>query len=63
MGADRYDETKHRLETTSPLRAVATPEKVAQAVVGLIEMADLVTGEFLMVDGGNHLSGAPVLAR
>ena len=63
MGADRYNETKHRLETQSPLRAVATPEKVAQAVVAFIEAADLVTGEFLMVDGGNHLGGAPIVAR
>ena len=63
MGAERYNETKERLESQSPLRAVATPEKVAQAVVALIEAADLVTGEFMMVDGGNHLSGAPVLAR
>ena len=63
MGDARYAETKQRLEEGSPLRAVATPEKVAQAVVAFIEVADLVTGEFLMVDGGNHLSGAPVLAR
>lgn len=63
MGADRYNETKARLESQSPLHAVSTPEKVAQAVVGFIDSADLITGEFLMVDGGNHLTGAPVLAR
>ena len=63
MGKERYDETLHRLRTTSPLQAVSTPEAIAQAVVAFIEAADLITGEFLMVDGGNHLSGAPVLAR
>lgn len=39
---------------TTPLRAVGTPEDIAQAIVGLIEM-DWVTGQTLTVDGGSSL--------
>ena len=35
----------------TPLRAVATPEHVSQAVMGLIR-SDIVTGQHLVVDGG-----------
>jgi 3-oxoacyl-[acyl-carrier protein] reductase len=35
----------------TPLRAVATPEQVAQAVMGLVR-SDIVTGQHLVVDGG-----------
>lgn len=35
----------------TPLRKVATPEEVSQAVMGLV-MADAVTGQHLVVDGG-----------
>src|SRR5215472_12634235 len=42
----------------APLRAVAAPEHVAQAVLGLLAM-DLVTGENVIVDGGVHLLYGP----
>jgi len=42
----------------APLSAVAGPEHVAQAVLGLLAM-DLVTGENLIVDGGMHLLYGP----
>jgi len=63
MGAARYDAVKHTLETTAPLRLAGRPENMAQAIVAFIECADIVTGEFLMVDGGNHLGAAPLGAR
>src|SRR5690606_20922488 len=63
MGAARYDSVKNTLETTSPLRLAGRPENMAQAIVAFIECADIVTGEFLMVDGGNHLGAAPLGAR
>ncbi|GIF72810.1 SDR family NAD(P)-dependent oxidoreductase [Asanoa siamensis] len=37
-----------------PLGAIATPQHVAQAVLGLLGM-DNVTGETLIVDGGKHI--------
>lgn len=42
----------------TPLRAVATPEHVAQAVLGLLAM-DMVTGENVVVDGGLRLLYGP----
>lgn len=42
----------------APLRAVAGPENVAQAVIGLLQM-DMVTGENMIVDGGVHLLYGP----
>ena len=47
----------------SPLQKVCTPEDVARAVLWLLEGADLVTGEFIIVDGGAHLGGSPTKAR
>ena len=63
MGAERYDATLKDLQENTPLRTAGTPEAMAQAVVWFIEGADLVTGEFLIVDAGKHLATAPVLAR
>ncbi len=40
-----------------PLKSVAAPESVADAVVWLLEAADHVTGETLMIDSGMHLLG------
>ena len=39
----------------TPLQAVATPEHVAQAVMGFVR-SDLVTGQHLVVDGGLNLT-------
>ena len=42
---------------------VSAPEDVARAVLWLLEGADLVTGEFIIVDGGHHLAGSTTKAR
>jgi 3-oxoacyl-[acyl-carrier protein] reductase len=57
MGAERYEKTKSFLESTLPLRMTATPEMIASTVRYFIEDAVLVTGETLLLDGGNHLGG------
>ena len=49
---------ERRYAATAPLREVATPEHVAQAVMGLLAM-DMVTGENLIVDGGFHVLYGP----
>jgi pteridine reductase len=49
----RADDAK-RLESTTPLGRIGTPEDVAQAVIYLLE-ADYVTGDVLLVDGGRHV--------
>ena len=45
-----------RLEATTPLRRLGSPEDVVQAVLYLLD-ADYVTGEVLLVDGGRHVRG------
>ena len=55
MGQELYEAVKNHLETTLPLRATCTPEKVAQAIFLFMGKADLVTGETLLFDGGQHL--------
>ena len=63
MGAEAYDRTKEFLETTTPLKLTATPDTVADAIRYFIEGADVVTGETLMLDGGQHLNLAPLTRR
>jgi len=52
MGADGYAKVKARYEKSAALRKVVFPEDVARAVVWLLEGADLITGESIVVDGG-----------
>ncbi len=53
------EDAANALESTSaantPLRKIATPDHVAQAVMGLID-SDLVTGQDLVVDGGRNIT-------
>lgn len=51
------------VEQSNPLKAVSTPDDVAEPIVWLIEGSDHVTGETLMIDAGMHLSFAPLVAR
>jgi 3-oxoacyl-[acyl-carrier protein] reductase len=60
---ERYEAAKARSSAAAPLQKVCTPADVARTIVWLLEGADLVTGEFLIVDGGSHLGGAPTKAR
>ncbi len=48
-----YEPAKKATAEQTPLGRVATPEDVAQVVLGLIEGADFVTGQNVVVDGGN----------
>jgi 3-oxoacyl-[acyl-carrier protein] reductase len=55
MGRENYEKMKNHLEATLPLRRTATPEMIAPTILYFIEDAELVTGETLVLDGGNHL--------
>ena len=55
MGLENYEKTKHFLEKALPLEMTATPEMIASTIRFFIEDAVLVTGETLLLDGGNHL--------
>ncbi|MCC7045609.1 MAG: SDR family oxidoreductase [Alphaproteobacteria bacterium] len=55
MKPDRVDSLAEHHRNTAPLRSVTQPEDVADAVLWFIEGAGSVTGQFITVDGGNHL--------
>jgi len=55
FGEQAASEQESRVAASTPLREVARAEHVAQAVMGFLG-SDLVTGEFVLVDGGKHLA-------
>ena len=57
LGEERYTEFIDRYAGAAPLKTAGTPEAVAEPVVWLLQGADHVTGETLMVDAGMHLVG------
>ena len=63
LGAERYAAAKADMEANSPLRLTATPDTVAEAILYFVAGADVVTGETLILDGGNHLNTAPLARR
>jgi len=54
LGQD-YERLKQNYEAITPLKAIVMPEDVADAAIWLLEGADKVTGEVIMVDSGVHL--------
>jgi 3-oxoacyl-[acyl-carrier protein] reductase len=60
---ERYEAARTRYAGAAPLQKVSAPEDVARAVLWLLEGADLVTGEFIIIDGGHHLAGSTTKAR
>lgn len=63
MGDKAYEALKQNALRNTPLAKVAEPDDIAEVALWLIEGAALVTGETVMVDGGMHLSAAPLKAR
>ena len=63
LGQERYDKLLHSQQTNLPLQRVATPDDIADAVVWFLEAGELVTGEILLVDGGQHLGYSPLKGR
>jgi 3-oxoacyl-[acyl-carrier protein] reductase len=62
MGSENYTATKKFLESSTPLKLTTTPDTVAEGILYFISGADVITGETLIMDGGMHLTQAP-LAR
>lgn len=52
LGEQVYELAKKAQSNRAPLKAVCTPEDVSQVVLSLIEGADMVTGETVVIDGG-----------
>jgi NAD(P)-dependent dehydrogenase (short-subunit alcohol dehydrogenase family) len=55
FGDDAAEAQEERFAAGIPLGAVATPDHVAQAVMGLVEN-DMITGQDLIVDGGRTVT-------
>ena len=52
-----FEPARQRTAEQTPLGRVSTPEDIAQVVLSLIEDADFVTGQTIVVDGGNSIRG------
>jgi 3-oxoacyl-[acyl-carrier protein] reductase len=63
LGDAMYATARSRYAEATPLAKVAAPEDVASAVIWLLEGAELVTGELIMVDGGHHLGATPLRSK
>jgi 3-oxoacyl-[acyl-carrier protein] reductase len=59
LGEENYNAFINRYAESAPLKTAGTTEAVADPVVWLLEGADHVTGETIMVDAGTHLGPAP----
>lgn len=55
MGEQNYARVKQERETSAPLKRVCTPESVAESILGFIDGHSIVTGEHIILDGGQHL--------
>ena len=59
LGDEAYQQMLKATEKALPLKRVAKPEDVAEALIWFLEGATLVTGETLIVDSGLHLGQLP----
>ncbi len=59
LGDERYHAMIERYADLAPLKTAGTPEGAADPVVWLLEGADYVTGETILVDSGTHLGPSP----
>ncbi len=57
LGDQIYEAGKAAETRRAPLKAVCRPEDVSRLVLSLIEGADLVTGQTVVIDGGVGVSG------
>jgi 3-oxoacyl-[acyl-carrier protein] reductase len=56
MDEAAYETFKARVAESAPLKRMTMPEDVAEAALWFIEGGRAITGQFLVVDGGNHLN-------
>ncbi len=55
-GAQRYARLRDAYASMAPLKSVAQPRDIAEAVAWLLEAGAQVTGQILYVDGGMHVA-------
>ena len=52
-----FEAARKQQSNVAPLKDVCTPETVSQLILSLIEGADMVTGQTVVIDGGVGISG------
>lgn len=57
LGDQLYEAAKAAESRRAPLKGVCRPEDVSQLVLSLLEGADMVTGQTIVIDGGVGISG------
>lgn len=55
MGKERYQEILSALESSAPLQATCTANSVAESIVNFIDGHSIVTGQHIILDGGQYL--------
>jgi 3-oxoacyl-[acyl-carrier protein] reductase len=63
LGEENYNKLRQSQEETTPLRQAGTTEQMAEAALFFLTSASNITGEFLIVDAGQHLASLPMKAR
>ena len=63
LGEKAFDAMLDSLQYIVPLQKISSPEDVADAVIWLAEGARMVTGETIILDGGQHLGSDRGLKR
>ena len=63
LGTEGYDKMVAGVEKSTPLAHAGTPEDMAEAALFLLAGSINITGEVLLSDAGQHLGGAPLIAR
>jgi 3-oxoacyl-[acyl-carrier protein] reductase len=63
LGEENYTAFIDRYANSAPLKMAGTTEAVADPVIWLLEGADQVTGETILVDSGSHLGPTPPSSR
>jgi len=55
LGEDNYQKYLSALEHSAPLKRTCTGDSVAESIVGFIDGHSIVTGQYIILDGGQHL--------
>ncbi|MDX1490672.1 MAG: SDR family oxidoreductase [Pseudohongiellaceae bacterium] len=63
LGDDKYERALSFNERNAPLGVTACPDSVAETIQFFVTGPQRVTGETMIVDGGNHLNGVPLGRR
>lgn len=57
LGDQVFEAARKQQSNVAPLKDVCTPETVSQLILSLIEGADMVTGQCVVIDGGVGIAG------